>query len=218
MTEPEDTNHKFNPKHRIIGAVVLVALAVLLIPLIFKNRESKPQRMPSAAAGALSGSVAVPAAAPALPMTPGPAVPASSTPAVSPASVAPTPSPVVTPPQPETAVVAPAPAAAPAPESRPAPTKAEAPIRRRAPAHRVVRIAHGWIVQLGAFSQRANALRVRDRLEHKGFRVELDELRVGYRRVARVRVGPVRSRGEARILELHIARQTGIKGVVLAYP
>ncbi len=215
MTEPEDPGHKFNPQHRIIGAVVLVALAVLLIPLVLKNRESKSQAAPAAAAGALSGSVTVPAAPPALPMTPGPAVPESSSAAVSPNSAASAPA--------QESAPTPAPAQAPAPAQ---PVAAQAPVTKHVSAtaavHRrpvlVRRVTRGWIVQVGAFSERVNALRVRARLERKGFRAELDELRVGYRRVARVRVGPVRSRGEARILEAHIARDTGIKGVVLTYP
>lgn len=206
MAEPEDTSHHFNPKHRIIGAVVLVALAVLLIPLILRNRESKSQPVPSVSAAAPSGTIAVPPSPPPLPMTPGGNVPPPAAAAAPMAPAAPVPS------QPQ--------AAAAIPEAVPRPRPKAVPVhaRRRVPAHPAVHVARGWIVQLGAFSRRQNALRVRQTLEHKGFRAELDDVRIGHRRGVRVRVGPVRSRREAGILEAHIARQTGIKGVVLVYP
>ena len=206
MAEPEDTSHHFNPKHRIIGAVVLVALAVLLIPLILRNRESKSQPVHSVSAAAPSGTIAVPPSAPPLPMTPGGNVPPPAAAAAPMAPAAPVPS------QPQ--------AAAAIPEAVPRPRPKAVPVhaRRRVPAHPAVHVARGWIVQLGAFSRRQNALRVRQTLEHKGFRAELDDVRIGHRRGVRVRVGPVRSRREAGILEAHIARQTGIKGVVLVYP
>lgn len=208
MAEPEDTSHHFNPKHRIIGAVVLVALAVLLIPLILRNRESKSQPVPSVSAAAPSGTIAVPPSPPPLPMTPGGNVPPPAAAAAPMAPAAPVPS------QPQAAAAIPE--AVPRPRPRPKAVPVHA--RRRVPAHPAVHVARGWIVQLGAFSRRQNALRVRQTLEHKGFRAELDDVRIGHRRGVRVRVGPVRSRREAGILEAHIARQTGIKGVVLVYP
>ncbi len=215
MAEPEDTSHSFNPKHRIIGAIVLVALAVVLIPLILKNRESKLQPAPPVAVAAPASTEVVPLAPPPLPMTPGGNVPTPAASAVPPApaaSTAPAASIVPRPTQPA--------AAAATPRLVPAPRPKVAPVhtRRRVPEHRAVRVARGWIVQLGAFSRRENALHVRERLEHKGFRAKLDEVRIGRGRGVRVMVGPVRSRSEARILEAHIVRQTGIKGVVLAYP
>ncbi|MHB8255808.1 MAG: SPOR domain-containing protein [Acidiferrobacterales bacterium] len=210
MAEPEDTSHHFNPKHRIIGAVVLVALAVLLIPLILRNRESKSQPVPSVSAAAPSGTIAVPPSAPPLPMTPGGSVPPPAAAAAPMAPAAPAPAPAPAPSQPQ--------AAAALPEAVPRPKAVPVRVRRRAPVHSAVHVARGWIVQLGAFSRRQNALRVRQALEHKGFRAELDDVRIGHRRGVRVRVGPVRSRREAGILEAHIARQTGIKGVVLIYP
>jgi len=208
LAEPEDTSHHFNPKHRIIGAVVLVALAVLLIPLILRNRESKSQPVPSVSAAAPSGTIAVPPSAPPLPMTPGGNVPPPAAAAAPMAPAAPAPAPS----QPQAA------AALPEAVPRPRPKAVPVRVRRRAPVHSAVHVARGWIVQLGAFSRRQNALRVRQALEHKGFRAELDDVRIGHRRGVRVRVGPVRSRREAGILEAHIARQTGIKGVVLIYP
>ncbi|MHB8426775.1 MAG: SPOR domain-containing protein [Acidiferrobacterales bacterium] len=213
MAEPEDSSRSFNPKHRIIGAVVLVALAVLLIPFILRDHKAKPQTAPPVATTASSGIEAVAPVPPPLPMTPGGNVPPPATPAAAtPSAVAPAP------------VVAPQPAQPPAAEAMPAPVPRPMPEvvpvheRRHPPVNHAVRVARGWIVQVGAFSRRQNALHVRETLEHKGFRAELDRVRIGNRRGVRVRVGPVRSRREARILEAHIARQTGIKGVVLMYP
>ncbi len=217
MAEQDETSPIFNPRHRIIGAVVLVVLAVLVIPLVLKNRG--PELRPAAPAGVSSGSVAVP---PPLPMTPGSNVPVATAPSAT--------MPAAAPPQPDAAVSQPQPQALTRPQPALIPTRTAAPesgshrgvtaerVRHHAMAHHEVRVAHGWIVQLGAFSRRDNALRVREKLIRHGFRVELARLRIRHRAVVCVRVGPVRNRAEARILEAHIARQTGIKGVVLTYP
>ncbi len=222
MAEQDETSPIFNPRHRIIGAVVLVVLAVLVIPLVLKNRG--PELRPAAPAGVSSGSVAVP---PPLPMTPGSNVPGTTVPSAT--------MPAAAPPQPDAAVSQPQPQALTRPQPAPIPTGTAAPksgshrgvmaerVRHHAMAHHEVvhhevRVAHGWIVQLGAFSRRDNALRVREKLIRHGFRVELARLRIRHRAVVCVRVGPVRNRAEARMLEAHIARQTGIKGVVLTYP
>ncbi len=38
MAERKETDDSFNPRHRIVGAVVLVALAVILLPILLNDR------------------------------------------------------------------------------------------------------------------------------------------------------------------------------------
>lgn len=215
MAEREDTSRSFNPKHRIVGAIVLVAAAVIIVPLILQNRAPKPPAAPVAEVPVPDSKVVVTpvgpqpdaassaqATAPPMPMTPGPQPPAT-------ASAQPVPPPPSSTPQI-------------APEETPAPRKAEptAPAHKKhKPAQRATaRVTHGWVVQLGAFSDRENALHLKKKLERKGFRAELDRVQLGGRTGVRVRVGPVKKNSEAKVLQAHIARATGIKGVVLAFP
>ena len=43
MAARDDARPEFNPKHRIIGAIVLVALVVILVPMILSEREPPPE-------------------------------------------------------------------------------------------------------------------------------------------------------------------------------
>ncbi|MBI5611649.1 MAG: hypothetical protein HY942_01055, partial [Gammaproteobacteria bacterium] len=47
MTERDD-NHDFDPKHRIVGAVILVALAVIFLPMILNKQPEPPAVAPIA--------------------------------------------------------------------------------------------------------------------------------------------------------------------------
>ncbi len=221
MAEREDTSRSFNPKHRIVGAVVLVAAAVIIVPLILKNRAPQVPTAPVAETPVPDSKVEVTPVAPAqpepvnpaqavpppMPMTPGAQAPAASG---QPAAQVP-----------ESTAPASAEQNPPAtPELAPKKARSVAPAHIRHQAVHVAKasVTHGWVIQLGAFSNRTNALRVKQKLERKGFRAELDRVKLDGKIGVRVRVGPVKKNSEARMLQAHIARQTGIKGVVLAYP
>jgi len=88
------------------------------------------------------------------------------------------------------------------------------------PAHSVLREAsssassRGWVVQLGSFADRHNAVRLAHSLEARGFRMSVSPARAGSRVLWRVRAGPAHNRAGA----LHLAtrlRALGHRGEVL---
>ena len=41
MAERKEAEDDFNPRHRIVGAVILVALAVIFLPMLLSDRPSE---------------------------------------------------------------------------------------------------------------------------------------------------------------------------------
>ena len=39
MADREDARPDFNPKHRIVGAIIIVALVVIVVPMILNERQ-----------------------------------------------------------------------------------------------------------------------------------------------------------------------------------
>ena len=72
----------------------------------------------------------------------------------------------------------------------------------------------GWYIQVGSFSQRMNAEGLRDRLKTAGHTTQLQTINIGKARVYRVLVGPADSRASAE----QLATQKKIKGIVIEYP
>ncbi|MDJ0861215.1 MAG: SPOR domain-containing protein [Gammaproteobacteria bacterium] len=75
-----------------------------------------------------------------------------------------------------------------------------------------------WAVQLGSFSNSANALALRDRLRAKGFPAFIEDVRVDQRRVQRVYVGPELLRAKAAESLRQLQKETDLKGLVVRYP
>ncbi len=75
-----------------------------------------------------------------------------------------------------------------------------------------------WAVQLGSFSNSANALALRDRLRAKGFPAFIEDVRVNDRRVRRVYVGPELLRATAAESLRRLEKETDLKGLVVRYP
>jgi DedD protein len=86
------------------------------------------------------------------------------------------------------------------------------------PTHSAVREAssssRGWVVQLGSFADHRNALRLARSLQGKGFRMSVSPARAGSRVLWRVRAGPARDRGGAQHLAARL-RALGHRGEVL---
>jgi DedD protein len=78
--------------------------------------------------------------------------------------------------------------------------------------------ADGWVVQVGTFSNSENAKRLQDRLQQSGFLVNLQNVELKGRKVVRVRVGPYRQKHVAMDARTRIEKEVGLEGVVLAYP
>lgn len=152
---------------------------------------------------------AVPAPAPvaAEPALPQPQRP-EPTPAAQTAAATPTPAATVPKPAPQPAAAAPRqapPAQATAPAAKPSTPPAAAP-------------NVGFAVQLGAFSNAADANALRDKARAAGFSASVDQVRTDKGTLSRVRVGPVASRADAETLKSQVAQKIGVEGMVRSHP
>ncbi|MCW4453591.1 SPOR domain-containing protein [Flavobacterium sp. MXW15] len=118
-------------------------------------------------------------------------------------------------PKPEPAKPAPARPEPPKAEPKPAPaTTKPAVAAPAAPAASNV----GFAVQLGAFSQAADANALRDKARAAGFSAFVEQVRTDKGTLSRVRVGPVANRAEAEQLKAQVAAKVGIAGMVRPHP
>jgi len=187
-------------KERLVGAAVLVAIGVWLIPWVLDGPENPVDSGAS--------SLQLPAAEEPTPMrtqTLRLGGPAEDPPAESTAATADvtaendTPAPVAVAAEPAPTAPAPPPAA---PEPRPV---APAPVVVAAPPAAAPAVAApaavapkgDWVVQLGSFGEEANARRLVDRVKTFGYQAQVSSYRSNGRTLYRVRVGPLASRSQA---------------------
>jgi DedD protein len=194
MADRDDARPEFNPKYRIVGAIVLVALVVIFVPMILSGREPPPE---------LKGAREAPPRAEitethmlVTPVTPDKAAPPENNEAVKVVQV-----PVENKPAPEAKPAAPV--------EKPVVAKKPEPAK---PA--TVKIEDGWMVQVGTFSNTENATRLRDRLKSLGHSVHADSVTVGGKKAMRLRVGPFADRAKADKAQAQIRKETGVAGVV----
>lgn len=215
MAERKTPEDEFNPRHRIVGAVVLVALAVIFIPLLLNDSPPQPETVdPTGMPKTDTKTVVIPVTPPGTQSTVAPA-PAISEVGNSTANktvvipVAPgTDSPAtqaVAPPASEVAVVK--------PETEKTPKTAKN-AKTTAPAKSPAVVANGWTVQVGAFSQLDNAKRLQEKLKKKGFSATLDPPAPAKGKTVRVEVGPYKDASAAQTAQARIENEFGIKGVV----
>lgn len=76
----------------------------------------------------------------------------------------------------------------------------------------------GFAVQLGAFSQAADANALRNKLRASGFSAFVEQVKTDKGTLSRVRVGPVASRADADKLKAQVAAKVGINGMVRPHP
>ena len=139
---------------------------------------------------------------------------AASTPA--PAATPPAPTPAPAPPATPTPAPTPTPAAStPAPAPATPPPAAEPAARPATPA---ATDGVGFIVQVGAFSNAADANGMRDRLRGAGITAFTDSVQTDKGRLTRVKAGPVTSRSEAEQLKTRVRAAVGVDGLVRAHP
>ena len=75
-----------------------------------------------------------------------------------------------------------------------------------------------WAVQVGSFSNSDNALKMRDKLRQAGFPRFVEEVKVSGKATYRVRVGPTLERGDAEAMMDKLAASQQLKGIVLRHP
>lgn len=102
-----------------------------------------------------------------------------------------------------------------APPAKPVETPAP-PAKATAPAPRIG--LRAWIVQVGSFSSRENAMEVVGKLRAAGFDTFLETADVAGKSVFRVRVGPEADRVRAQALVPQIKAAVGLEGSVRRYP
>jgi DedD protein len=73
----------------------------------------------------------------------------------------------------------------------------------------------GWILQVGSFSQQANALSLRDRLKKSGYQASVKDVKAAGGTIHRVLVGPVSDRPSAEKLRNKLASEQKLTAMVL---
>ena len=200
MADRDDARPVFNPKHRIVGAIVLVALVVIFVPMILDEREPPPElkgvreALPRTGISETRVVVTPVPGSEVKPMENSeaakdtlPSVESKTAPEIK--SVAPTEKPVMV------------------KKPEPAPEKTAKPASES-------KIDDGWMVQVGTFSNTQNALRLRDKLKGLGHSVHADSVTVGGKKALRLRVGPFADRARADKAQAQIRKETGVAGVV----
>jgi DedD protein len=207
-------------KERLTGAIILVALMVLLVPeLLTGPIRSAPQTPavtpPTEGAPLRSYTIKLSDEAHSSNAAGGNAPPEQPAPLERPPAAAPPVEAARAPTPPALADGASrAPRGTKAPESSAAPAgKAAAPQPTASPAGSGEGGSGAWVVQLGSFAQHANAERLARQVKSQGFRVSVSQESSG-RRLYRVRVGPAQDRAAASGLATQL-QAAGHRGAVV---
>lgn len=203
-------------KQRLVGAVVLVALAVILVPMILEGPEdlgepgSNLPPMPEAIIREPAEPLVLPPPEVTAPEPPEGLAEAPATvepEATAPAPAQPSPEPVAEePPEPAPAVETPAVKPA-APTAAPAATASTTPPELT-----------GWVVQLGSFASEANATALRDKARALGYAAFVQPAKTAKGTTYRVRVGPELERARAEKLRDELKQKLGMAGMVTHHP
>ena len=191
-------------KQRIIGAIVLVALAVIFIPILlpghrdfgFTESESHIPPKPAELENLKVLELEKPLPAPA------------------PREVIRTPIDEHSPPAPKTD------AETPVVEQKPdtTDTKAPPPVSQETKPDTTVP-PKAWVVQVGSFSNRENAMRLRDQLRSKGYKTFVEQISTADKTFYRVRVGPVVTRDNALALQKELQAKMKLEHTkVMSHP
>ncbi|MDI2145110.1 MULTISPECIES: SPOR domain-containing protein [unclassified Pseudomonas] len=211
-------------KQRMVGALVLVALAVIFLPMLFSRQDEQRQVTVEAPAAPQAPAVAQiqmetvavpePQVLPQEPVPSDDEVAEQAAPAapITPAAPTPAPAPVAKP-----VAVAPAPAPAPVTKPAAAPAQPIAALSAKPDTTQSRVDANGlsvsWSVQLASLSSRASAESLQKTLRSQGYNA--------YIRSAdgknRVFVGPLIERAEADRLRDLLGRQQNLKGFVVRF-
>ena len=198
-------------KQRVVGAIVLVSLAVIFLPLLLPGKGDFSVSMDES-------NIPPPPDYRFPPMTEAPEAPPApgqmTVPLGLPASDAPS--------EESPAKETPAPAEAPAQAETPMPAESQAaapqkelPVAKNLPSAQDV---SGWVVQLGSFSSQKNALALRDKLRAKGYATFVEPVQSNGSTVYRVRIGPELSQEAADKLRQKLLQEMKMQGLVQKYP
>lgn len=211
MAERKAAEDEFDPRHRIVGAVVLVALAVIFLPMFLSSQPPENSQPAEERPGAETRVVTT-----LVPPLAGDVPPVSSFPESSqaeknaPARTTTHAVPVAEPagerPVEESSAVAPPPKSS--GNSKPGKT-AKSATPKTAPSSN-----KGWTVQVGLFSHAENVSRLQERLKQKGYSVIVDPPTPAPGKLTRVEVGPYKDATTAKAAQARLRAELSIEGVV----
>ena len=220
MARTREPEIEFDPRHRIVGAIVLVTLAVILLPLILDehpnttiasvkedSQESQVQTTRTADSSASGSEKVIVKKLTVDKVAAGSRAPESQPGAKTGDSNKPVAQTQVVTKKVETATAKPA---VPRAEGKPVQVAESQPSKISSEAH--------WAVQVGTFSNQTNVRRLKKQLEERGFSVMFKDIKLKQGSAVRVRVGPYASRASADKAQGKIKQDIGIKGVVVAGP
>ena len=203
-------------KERVVGAAVLVLAAVVFIPMILSGPESDD--------GSPAGTPSVPGS-PAredfssriVPLKPDRKLSGATqeAPAAVPKVAVRTPPAPVSKEASKPAPRAGKPAEVSAPREQAKPPAAKLKLSKSTAVS--PRPAAGWVVQLGSFSNKRNALGLKERLVKKGYPAFVETTSASGVEVTRVYVGPEPTRDGARARLPRLLQETKLKGIVTRY-
>lgn len=197
-------------KQRVVGAIVLVSLAIIFIPLILPGKgdlsgDSDSSNIPAQP----DYRFPTPKQAPLPPViSKSPPVPVEPSQADSKAPAAETVKPEPPAPKPDS-------------NGKP-PVASKAPVATASnlsdSAEEKTDQVSAWVVQVGSFSSQANATAMRDRLRSKGYASFVEAVKGQSGLTYRVRVGPELTPELAERLKEKLFKQEKIEGLVQRYP
>jgi DedD protein len=198
-------------RERLIGAFVLVAIVVLIVPAVLTGRDGGLPETPAEE----KRRVVVPTgqgepAPPEEVLVPEPELPSASEPSSAAGAAAPR----------EADDVGEAGELPEPPRERPAPPAEEAPAKPASdppPARAAAGGAPAWAVQLGAYSKRETADELVATLKNRGYAAFVLEYRAQGKVLYRVRVGPEQDRARAAEVAARLAKD-GFDPVVARHP
>jgi len=208
-------------KQRLVGAIVLISLAVIFLPMLFTGSGEQEQKFESSIPAEPVYEIKSPQVSVPLPLpskTPEPVAlrepVAQDPPAEAEAKPKEAPTPTNTAkadaekPQPPAAE-----------DGKPEP-KAKTPAAMPIKAASEIKSSDvtGWVVQVGSFSQKANAEKLRDKLRKLDMASFVVTGISDNKTVYRVRVGPEINRADAEKIQAKIKEKTKLNGLVMKYP
>ncbi len=203
-------------KQRIVGAVIILSIAVIVLPMILS--ESGEKRITGSnipeKPDYLAKTEIIPLEIKALPAQADTVqrrvIQESEKPAATSTSLLD----IVLPAKDEE-VVAPPPDVAPVAKPQPITPPPPAEPQIAPPVERAAAVS-GWVVQVGSFSSQANALALRDKLRGHGFSTFVERAE-GAETVYRVRVGPEIKQEQAQVVKESLQEKLALDGLVIRH-
>lgn len=215
----KDAAPTFNPKHRILGAVIVVSLAVILVPIILDRHEPPAElKNPSTTTGEPKPGETRVVVTPVSELGNAPAKPVNqpvSSPVAATKPVA-DPVPAAAKPAVEPIPAKPADSAEPVTEE-PAKTATKSSTKTDTK-KKTEKLKKGWVVQIGVYSNTENANRMVAKLKEHGIKAKSETITLSGSKATRLRVGPYADRATAEKQQARIQKDIGEKVSVVAWP